>query len=92
MFPEKCIFPKKRRRKNKVPTYAYFDLHNGYLFKQNIFRDQKIIELLYAEAKYNVLQGRYPVEVNHCLMLASLQCRIELGPNNLQQYTSGFFR
>lgn len=57
-----------------------------------LLRDQKIIELLYAEAKYNVLQGRYPVEVNHCLMLASLQCRIELGPNNLQQYTSSFFR
>jgi len=56
------------------------------------FRDQKIIELLYAEAKYNVLQGRYPVEVNHCLMLASLQCRIELGPHNLQQYTSNFFK
>lgn len=59
----------------------------------NIFlRDQKIIELLYAEAKYNVLQGRYPVEINHSLMLASLQCRIELGSNNLQQYTSSFFR
>ncbi|XP_022160586.1 FERM domain-containing protein 8 [Myzus persicae] len=70
-------------------------------FQRNVFfprkdeekiKDQKIIELLYAEAKYNVLQGRYPVEVNHCLMLASLQCRIELGPNNLQQYTSSFFR
>ncbi|VVC36930.1 Hypothetical protein CINCED_3A016635 [Cinara cedri] len=70
-------------------------------FQRNVFfprkeeekiKDQKIIELLYAEAKYNVLQGRYPVEVNHCLMLASLQCRIELGPNNLAQYTSHFFR
>ncbi|XP_050437980.1 putative FERM domain-containing protein FRMD8P1 isoform X2 [Adelges cooleyi] len=70
-------------------------------FQRNVFfpkkeeekiKDPKIIELLYAEAKYNVLQGRYPVEVNHCLMLAIIQCRIELGSNNLQQYNSSFFR
>ncbi|XP_050531247.1 putative FERM domain-containing protein FRMD8P1 [Daktulosphaira vitifoliae] len=70
-------------------------------FQRNVFfprkeeekiKDSKIIELLFHEAKYNVLQGRYPVEINHCLMLASIQCRIELGSNNLQQYTSSFFK
>lgn len=56
-----------------------------------ILRDQKIIELLYAEAKFNVLKGRYPVEFNHSLILAGLQCRIELG-NDFSLYTSNFFR
>ncbi|CAG9863625.1 unnamed protein product [Phyllotreta striolata] len=55
-------------------------------------KDQKIIELLYEEARHNVLQGRYPCEEVHYIMLGGIQARIELGPYNPQQHTIHFFR
>lgn len=51
-----------------------------------------MLELLYEEAKYNVLEGRYPLEVSHYIMLGGLQARIELGPYNPHLHTPDFFR
>ncbi|XP_066901702.1 FERM domain-containing protein 8, partial [Halyomorpha halys] len=70
-------------------------------FKRNVFyplnqeeriKDEKILELLYAEAKYNILEGRYPCDVTQYIMLGSIQARIELGPYNPQYHTLHFFR
>ncbi|KAL1110415.1 hypothetical protein AAG570_007946 [Ranatra chinensis] len=70
-------------------------------FQRNVFyhksqeeriKDEKILELLYAEAKNNILEGRYPCEVSHYIMLGSIQARIELGPYNPQVHTLHFFR
>ncbi|XP_061400406.1 FERM domain-containing protein 8, partial [Musca vetustissima] len=55
-------------------------------------KDHRILELLYEEAKYNVLCGRYVMEPIHALMLGGIQARIELGPFNSNTHTTGFFR
>lgn len=52
----------------------------------------KILELLYEEAKCNVLKGRYPFEMQDCDVLAGIQARLELGPFNPQIHTAEFFR
>jgi FERM central domain. len=55
-------------------------------------RDQKLLDLLYEEARYNILEGRYPCEVAYYIMLGGIQARIELGPYNPQVHTIQFFR
>ncbi|PSN46115.1 hypothetical protein C0J52_17252 [Blattella germanica] len=70
-------------------------------FQRNVFfpkrdeekiKDQKLLDLLYEEAKHNILEGRYPCEVSHYIMLGGIQARIELGPYNPQVHTTQFFR
>ncbi|XP_054721237.1 FERM domain-containing protein 8-like [Uloborus diversus] len=67
---------------------------NVFYEKQDEMRicDMKILELLYEEAKYNVLKGRYPCEIQDCDVLAGIQARLELGPFNPQIHTAEFFR
>lgn len=55
-------------------------------------RDQKILELLYEEARHNILEGRYPCEVGHYIMLGGIQARIDLGPYNPQVHSTHYFR
>jgi len=55
-------------------------------------RDHKLLDLLYEEARYNILEGRYPCEVSYYIMLGGIQARIELGPYNPQVHTIQFFR
>ncbi|PNF28256.1 FERM domain-containing protein 8 [Cryptotermes secundus] len=70
-------------------------------FQRNVFfsrrdeekiKDQKLLDLLYEEARYNILEGRYPCEVPHYIMLGAIQARIELGPYNPQVHTIQYFR
>ncbi|GAB1863617.1 FERM domain-containing protein 8 [Camponotus japonicus] len=71
-------------------------------FRRNIFlsrteeeqiKDTKVLELLYAEARHNVLQGRYACDgPARYATLGALQARIELGPYNAQTHTLAFFR
>ncbi|XP_049850422.1 putative FERM domain-containing protein FRMD8P1 [Schistocerca gregaria] len=70
-------------------------------FQRNVFfskrdeekiKDQKLLDLLYDEAKYNILEGRYPCEISHYIMLGGIQARIELGPYVPQVHTTQFFR
>ncbi|XP_054740102.1 uncharacterized protein LOC129245756 [Anastrepha obliqua] len=71
------------------------------MLKRNVFfskrdeeriKDHRILELLYEEAKYNVLSGRYVMEPVHALMLGGIQARIELGPYNSHTHTISFLR
>ncbi|XP_066157639.1 putative FERM domain-containing protein FRMD8P1 isoform X1 [Euwallacea fornicatus] len=71
------------------------------VFQRNMFfpkqleekiKDQKILELLYEECKYNILNGRYPSEIPHLIMLGGIQAREELGPYNSQAHTTHYFR
>lgn len=55
-------------------------------------RDPKILELLYEEARHNVLLGRYIMEPAHSIMLGGIQARIELGPYNIHSHTTRYFR
>ncbi|XP_076656639.1 FERM domain-containing protein 8 Bili [Halictus rubicundus] len=56
-------------------------------------KEAKVLELLYAEARNNVLQGRYPCDGQaRYASLGALQARIELGPYNPQTHTLAFFR
>ncbi|KAJ6638743.1 FERM domain-containing protein 8 [Pseudolycoriella hygida] len=55
-------------------------------------KDPRILELLYEEARHNVLSGRYIMEPAHSIMLGGIQARIELGPYNVHTHTIGFFR
>ena len=55
-------------------------------------RDPGVIELLYCEAKHNILVGRYPCEPSETFLLGSLVARINLGNFIPQQHTPIFFR
>ncbi|UYV62312.1 FRMD8, partial [Cordylochernes scorpioides] len=55
--------------------------------------EAKILELLYHEAKLNVLEGKYPCpSSDDCEMLAAIQARIELGHYNPDLHTPTFFK
>merc|ERR1719500_2692859 len=43
-------------------------------------KDHKVLELLYEEAKYNMLTSRYPCEISDYIMLGGIQARLEIGP------------
>lgn len=55
-------------------------------------RDSGIIELLYCEARNNVLIGRYPCDLPETFLLGSLVARVNLGNFIPHQHTSMFFR
>ncbi|XP_053305007.1 FERM domain-containing protein 8 [Spea bombifrons] len=70
-------------------------------FRRNIFfpkarelkiSNEEILRLLYEEAKYNVLEGRYPCDVEDCEILGGLACRLELGPYDQEQHTPSILR
>ncbi|XP_053576075.1 FERM domain-containing protein 8 isoform X2 [Bombina bombina] len=70
-------------------------------FRRNIFfpkaREYQIshsgiLRLLYEEAKHNVLEGRYPCDVEDCEILGGLSCRLELGPYNQDKHTLSMFK
>ncbi|XP_063800876.1 FERM domain-containing protein 8 [Pseudophryne corroboree] len=70
-------------------------------FRRNIFFpksrelqicNEEILRLLYDEAKYNVLEGRYPCDVEDCEFLGGLACRLELGPYNQEKHTPSTLR
>ncbi|KAI5741654.1 hypothetical protein M8J76_015819 [Diaphorina citri] len=54
--------------------------------------DHRILDLLYAEARHNILEGRYPCDASHYYMLGGIQARIELGSYNPSLHSSKFFR
>ncbi|EDV42262.1 uncharacterized protein Dana_GF17892, isoform C [Drosophila ananassae] len=85
---------------NSSPSDRKFD-EPMIVLKRNVFfskrdeekiKDHRILELLYEEARNNVLTGRYIMEPVHSLMLGGIQARIELGPYNSHSHTIGFFR
>lgn len=92
----KCIFNTVRRRAYRVRSLTYnFAIKNVCnIFCSNFFpfSDFRIIELLYEEAKNNVLRGRYVLEPAHLLMLGGIQARIELGHYDKKKHTINFFR
>ncbi|XP_021710822.1 uncharacterized protein LOC5569452 [Aedes aegypti] len=55
-------------------------------------KDPRILELLYEEARHNVLLGRYVMESSHSIMLGGIQARIELGPYNSHTHSTSYFR
>ncbi len=55
-------------------------------------RDAKILELLYEEAKYNILTGRYPCEISDYIMLGGIQARLELKAYDANVHTPAYFR
>ncbi len=59
---------------------------------KKIFREHKILELLYEEAKYNILTGRYPCEISDYIMLGGIQARLELGPYDIGVHTPSYMR
>ncbi|XP_075401541.1 FERM domain-containing protein 8 isoform X1 [Tenrec ecaudatus] len=70
-------------------------------FRRNVFfpkrrelqiRDEEVLRLLYEEAKANVLTVRYPCDLEDCEALGALVCRLQLGPYQPGQPTSGSLR
>ena len=51
-----------------------------------------MLELLYEEAKFNILTGRYPCEISDYIMLGGIQARLELGPYNPETHTLSFIK
>lgn len=54
--------------------------------------DEGILRLLYDEAKYNVLEGRYPCDIEDCELLGGLSCCLELGPYCQEKHTASTLR
>lgn len=80
------------RQQRDEPVVSF---QRNVFFQQHVeekIKDQKIMELLYEEAKQNILRGRYPCEVSHYIMLGGIQARIELGPYNTQIHSTHYFR
>lgn len=48
--------------------------------------------MLYEEARHNILEGRYPCDVAHYIMLGGIQARVELGSYNPQLHSIHYFR
>lgn len=57
-----------------------------------IYREGRIIELLYEEAREHVIKGRYPCGSARAVALGALQARIQLGPYDPLIHTTHFFR
>nr|XP_037876343.1 putative FERM domain-containing protein FRMD8P1 isoform X2 [Bombyx mori] len=80
----------KRRRDQPV-----LRLQRNVFFPKHIeegIKDSRIQELLYEEARHNVVTGRYPLESAQAVMLGGLQARIQLGPYDPHRHTAKFFR
>ncbi|XP_044304282.1 FERM domain-containing protein 8 [Varanus komodoensis] len=70
-------------------------------FRRNIFfskrkemqiQDEDILRLLYEEAKFNILEGRYPFDLVDCEALGALVCRVNLGPYDPNLHTAFFLK
>uniref|UniRef100_A0ACB8G9Y4 Uncharacterized protein n=1 Tax=Sphaerodactylus townsendi TaxID=933632 RepID=A0ACB8G9Y4_9SAUR len=59
---------------------------------QDPIQDEAVLQLLYEEAKYNILEGRYPCDPADCEMLGALVCRLSLGPYDPEQHTACFLK
>nr|CAD7599947.1 unnamed protein product [Timema genevievae] len=73
-------------------TSSVLYVTSSVLYVTNSVLDLKLLELLYEEARHNILEGRYPCEVSHYIMLGGIQASIELGPYNPHVHTTQFFR
>ena len=60
--------------------------------EEQAVKDHRVLELLYEEAKFNVLTGRYPCEISDYIMLGGIQARLEIGPYDMGIHTPAFFR
>ena len=60
--------------------------------EEHNLKDHRILELLYEEAKYNILTGRYPCEISDYIMLGGIQARLEIGPYDPAIHSPTFFR
>ncbi|XP_054846738.1 FERM domain-containing protein 8 isoform X2 [Eublepharis macularius] len=60
--------------------------------KELQIQDEGVLQLLYEEAKYNILEGRYPCDPADCEMLGALVCRLNLGPYDPGQHTACFLK
>ncbi|XP_006131691.3 FERM domain-containing protein 8 isoform X1 [Pelodiscus sinensis] len=66
-------------------------------FRRNVFfpkrrelqiENEAVLRLLYEEAKFNILEGRYPCDAEDCEQLGALVCRLQLGPYDQDQHTA----
>uniref|UniRef100_UPI00398F12C2 FERM domain-containing protein 8 isoform X2 n=1 Tax=Pristiophorus japonicus TaxID=55135 RepID=UPI00398F12C2 len=88
-------------RFTKCPTDDLVHDEPSLQFRKNVFfpkgkelqiEDEGILRLLYEEAKFNILEGRYPYDLEDCFQLGALACRIELGPFDQDQHNQAFLR
>ncbi|XP_064408051.1 FERM domain-containing protein 8 isoform X1 [Latimeria chalumnae] len=70
-------------------------------FRRNVFfpkkreiqmKEESVLRLLYEEAKFNILTGRYPCDLEDCEKLGALSCRVELGPYDQEQHNPAALR
>ncbi|XP_042296405.1 FERM domain-containing protein 8 isoform X2 [Sceloporus undulatus] len=60
--------------------------------KEAQIQDEDVLRLMYEEAKYNILEGRYPCDLADCEELGALICRVNLGPYDARQHTPCFLK
>ncbi|KAI5747121.1 hypothetical protein M8J77_011308 [Diaphorina citri] len=80
------------RQQRDQPTLSFQRNTLLQLKDEMVIKDHRILDLLYAEARHNILEGRYPCDASHYYMLGGIQARIELGSYNPSLHSSKFFR
>uniref|UniRef100_A0A8D0HW94 FERM domain-containing protein 8 n=1 Tax=Sphenodon punctatus TaxID=8508 RepID=A0A8D0HW94_SPHPU len=84
-------------RFTNCPEEEFIQDEPSLQFRRNVFfpkrkelqiEDQAVLRLLYEEAKFNILEGRYPCDVEDCEQLGALVCRVSLGPYDQDQHTA----
>ncbi|KAL8184053.1 UNVERIFIED_CONTAM: FERM domain-containing protein 8 [Gekko kuhli] len=81
--------------------YEIYEDEPSLQLRRNVFfpkrkelqiQDEGVLQLLYEEAKYNILEGRYPCDPADCEMLGALVCRLSLGPCDPDRHTACFLK
>ncbi|XP_040357216.1 FERM domain-containing protein 8 isoform X3 [Ixodes scapularis] len=91
-YLKKYTFASKRQLETDEPVLTF--QRNVFLDKEKEkeMQEMKVVRMLYAEARGNVLDGRYPCETEDCIVLGAIQARLELGPYDPAKHTLEFFR
>ncbi|XP_067943771.1 putative FERM domain-containing protein FRMD8P1 isoform X2 [Watersipora subatra] len=55
-------------------------------------KDNEILELLFTEARCNIMDGTYPCDRDLLIKLAGLLCAVQYGPFNEEQHTIEFYK
>uniref|UniRef100_H3BFW2 FERM domain-containing protein 8 n=1 Tax=Latimeria chalumnae TaxID=7897 RepID=H3BFW2_LATCH len=96
----------KKGKKNPTSLFFFFPVvclpdEPSLQFRRNVFfpkkreiqmKEESVLRLLYEEAKFNILTGRYPCDLEDCEKLGALSCRVELGPYDQEQHNPAALR
>lgn len=79
-----CIYFTKQSGSFWIPNFV--TLHHPQV------TDPEILELLFTEARCNVMDGTYPCDRSLVVSLAGILCAMQYGPYNEEEHTPDFYK